>query len=100
MLGISRQRQWIQTVFLSCCVLFVAPPEVLVSKQSRKLSASANVTLTCRASGSPQPMITWSRRDTQLPRSDRSIQTNIYTEEISLVAFIASYCVLGIGKGI
>ena len=53
-----------------CRVLFVAPPEVLVSKQSRKLSVGANTTLTCRTRGSPQPTISWSRRGGQLPRSD------------------------------
>jgi len=49
--------------------LLVAPPVVSVSKQSRKVSVGTNVTLTCHARGNPEPAITWSRRNAQLPRS-------------------------------
>jgi len=75
-------------VFLTYCVLFEAPPEVLISKQSRKLSAGANVTLTCPVRGSPEPTITWSRRDGQLPRSDwRTVCILNLASFIALIAF-------------
>lgn len=55
----------------SCLISFiaVAPPEVLISQQSRKVSVGSNITLSCSGRGNPQPAITWSRKDNgHLPR--------------------------------
>jgi len=59
-------RQWVDWGWL--CP--PAAPVIPVSHQNQAASVGSRVILTCEAHGSPKPIVTWSKKNGELPRWD------------------------------
>ncbi|KAK2193775.1 hypothetical protein NP493_5g02050 [Ridgeia piscesae] len=68
----------IGTVFAQVSIRVRAAPVIPVSHQNQAASVGSRVILTCEAHGSPKPIVTWSKKNGELPRNHET-QNGILT---------------------
>lgn len=68
----------LETVYAQITIIVQGPPLVTLSRQTRTVAVGTNVTVTCRAGGSPTPTLSWSKREGRLPRGSTVFNNTLY----------------------